>query len=84
MIAALNYEDLVGAFEDALVTKLRGHAAEAATSCTGLSRWRPRPSNTWMFFQVRRALRRKIRFSRSRILTCVLAIAMNRSGFAST
>lgn len=29
MIAALNYEDLVGAFEEALVTKLRGHAAEA-------------------------------------------------------
>ncbi len=29
MIAALNYEDLVGAFEKALVTKLRGHAAEA-------------------------------------------------------
>jgi hypothetical protein len=29
MIAALNYEDLVRAFEEALVTKLRGHAAEA-------------------------------------------------------
>ncbi len=29
MTAALNYEDLVHAFEEALVTKLRGHAAEA-------------------------------------------------------
>ncbi len=29
MIAALNYEDLVRAFEEALATKLRGHAAEA-------------------------------------------------------
>jgi hypothetical protein len=29
MIAALNYEDLVQAFNEALVTKLRGHAAEA-------------------------------------------------------
>ena len=29
MIGELNYEDLVRAFEEALVTKLRGHAAEA-------------------------------------------------------
>ena len=29
MSAALNYEGLVRAFEDALVTKLRGHGAEA-------------------------------------------------------
>jgi len=29
MTAALNYEVLVRAFEDALVTKLRGHGAEA-------------------------------------------------------
>ena len=29
MTAALNYEDLVQAFEEALVTKLRGHGAEA-------------------------------------------------------
>ncbi len=29
MTATLNYEDLVKAFEEALVTKLRGHGAEA-------------------------------------------------------
>ncbi len=29
MTAALSYEDLVHAFEEALMTKLRGHAAEA-------------------------------------------------------